>query len=49
MKQIVEVINELKEWEKVHTPYDRTTRLNLFQFVIEEGDRRETCTVIDRA
>jgi hypothetical protein len=37
MKQVVEVINELKEWERVHTPYDRTTRLNLFQFVIEEG------------
>ena len=32
-----EVIGNARDWEAVHTPFDRTTRLPLFQYVIEEG------------
>jgi hypothetical protein len=32
-----EVISEARDWEAVHNPFDRTTRLPLFQYVIEEG------------
>ena len=32
-----EVIEGLRTWQTTHSPFDRATRLNLFQFVIEEG------------
>ncbi len=34
---VTEVVAGLRQWEAEHGPYDRTTRLNLFQFVVEEG------------
>lgn len=37
VKTVKEVVTALKEYEKEHKPYDRTTRLPMFQFVIEEG------------
>ena len=32
-----EVIGQAREWETIHNPFDRTSRMNLFQYVIEEG------------
>ena len=32
-----EIITNARQWETLHQPLDRTTRLPLFQYVIEEG------------
>jgi len=34
---VTQVIEGLREWETKHQPFDRTSQLNLFQFVVEEG------------
>ena len=34
---LTQVITGLREWETKHEPFDRTSQLNLFQFVVEEG------------
>jgi len=36
-RTLSEIITGLNEWEEQHQPYDRTSRLPLFQYVIEEG------------
>lgn len=32
-----EIVGQAREWDAAHSPFDRTTRLPLFQYVIEEG------------
>jgi len=32
-----DIIQNARQWETEHQPLDRTTRMNLFQYVIEEG------------
>jgi hypothetical protein len=32
-----EIVQGAREWEREHAPFDRTSKLNLFQYVIEEG------------
>jgi hypothetical protein len=32
-----EIVGNARQWEAEHAPFDRTTRLPLFQYVIEEG------------
>jgi len=32
-----DVIGEAREWDATHNPFDRTTRLPLFQYIVEEG------------
>lgn len=34
---VTQVIEELRQWAIKHAPFDRTSQLNLFQFVVEEG------------
>lgn len=34
---LTEVVEKLRGWQTTHQPFDRTSQLNLFQFVIEEG------------
>jgi hypothetical protein len=34
---LTQVIEGLKTWQEQHLPFDRTSQLNLFQFVVEEG------------
>jgi len=32
-----DVIGEAREWSTEHNPFDRTSKMNLFQYIIEEG------------
>ena len=32
-----DVVNDARKWDLLHAPFDRTSRMNLFQYVIEEG------------
>jgi hypothetical protein len=32
-----EIVGNARDWDTTHNPFDRTTRLPLFQYVIEEG------------
>ena len=32
-----EILDNARQWENEHSPFDRTGRMNLFQYVIEEG------------
>ena len=34
---LTQVVDRLKDWQVQHAPFDRTSQINLFQFVIEEG------------
>lgn len=36
-KTVTEVLEGLRSWQTAHGPMDRSTRLNLFQFMMEEG------------
>lgn len=34
---VTQVIEGLRQWQTTHQPFDRTSKINLFQFVVEEG------------
>lgn len=36
-KTFQRILTQAREWEAEHNPFDRTTRLPLFQYIIEEG------------
>lgn len=45
-KTIAEVIADLREWNEVHNPYDRSSRLNHWQFVTQDSADKDTEAVL---